>query len=88
MFLTKGEMPHEALWEAWIREAEGLVPAISLTDANCGESPVGHLGFGFARAYYGTYYISRQSTRTVSSESPSTVRLWSPHSLSGAHVQH
>jgi hypothetical protein len=39
MFLTKGEMPHEALWEAWIREAEGLVPAVSLTDAECGALP-------------------------------------------------
>ena len=30
MFLTLGPMPHEALWEAWLRSAGGLVPKASL----------------------------------------------------------
>lgn len=30
LFLTVGPMPHEALWEAWLRSAGGLVPKASL----------------------------------------------------------
>ena len=30
MFLTHGDLPHEALWTAWMREARGLLPRTSL----------------------------------------------------------
>ena len=30
MFLTHGDLPHEALWTAWMREAGGLLPRSSL----------------------------------------------------------
>ena len=37
MFLTHGDLPHEALWTAWMGEARGLLPRGSLAgdDAFC-----------------------------------------------------
>lgn len=26
MFLTRGDMPHEATWAAWLESAKGMVP--------------------------------------------------------------
>ena len=35
MFLTRGDMPHEASWRAWLRAAEGLVPIEAASAALC-----------------------------------------------------
>ena len=35
MFLTRGDMPHEASWRAWLRTAEGLVPVEAASAALC-----------------------------------------------------
>jgi len=35
MFLTRGDMPHEASWAAWLRSAEGMVPIDPAQDALC-----------------------------------------------------
>ena len=32
MFLTRGPMPHERLWNDWLREVEGLVPSALVSD--------------------------------------------------------
>jgi hypothetical protein len=36
LFLTRGEMPHEALWAKWFGEGEGLIPANTLRGPQCG----------------------------------------------------
>lgn len=35
MFLTKGAMPHEALWEKWLAGTEGLIPTLCAANAVC-----------------------------------------------------
>ena len=35
MFLTRGDMPHEASWRAWLSSAEGLVPIEAAQSALC-----------------------------------------------------
>ena len=39
MFLTRGDMPHEASWAAWLRSAEGMVPIDPAQDALCAHKP-------------------------------------------------
>ena len=39
MFLTRGDMPHEASWAAWLRSAEGMVPIDPTQDALCAHKP-------------------------------------------------
>lgn len=39
MFLTRGDMPHEASWAAWLRSAEGMVPIDPSQDALCAHKP-------------------------------------------------
>lgn len=35
MFLTRGVLYHEALWEVWFRSAAGLLPMAALQAADC-----------------------------------------------------
>lgn len=35
MFLTKGPLPHAALWAAWLGQAAGLLPADCAAAAAC-----------------------------------------------------
>ncbi len=39
MFLTRGDMPHEASWAAWLRSAEGMVPIDPAQNALCAHKP-------------------------------------------------
>ena len=39
MFLTRGDMPHEASWAGWLRSAEGMVPIDPAQDALCAHKP-------------------------------------------------
>ena len=39
LFLTRGDMPHEASWAAWLRSAEGMVPIDPAHDALCAHKP-------------------------------------------------
>lgn len=47
MFLTKGPLPHGALWAAWLSQAGGLLPADCAAAAACGA--VGAAAAGSAR---------------------------------------
>ena len=35
MFLTRGDMPHEASWRAWLSSVEGLVPIDAAQSTLC-----------------------------------------------------
>ncbi len=37
LFLTRGEIYHEATWDAWFRSAAGLLPTAALHAADCPE---------------------------------------------------
>ena len=44
MFLTRGVMYHEAIWDLWFRSAAGLLPVAALSAANCEPGLLEHLG--------------------------------------------
>jgi len=44
LFLTKGAMPHDAMWAAWLEGAAGLVAADCAADAACAEAGGGTPG--------------------------------------------
>jgi hypothetical protein len=43
MFLTRGDLHHEPVWNLWFRHAEGLLPVSALKVHGCGSSFLGHL---------------------------------------------
>ena len=40
LFLTRGPMPHEALWSMWLEGAKGLVPNALLEAAICSQDSI------------------------------------------------
>ena len=44
MFLTRGVMYHEAIWDLWFASAAGLLPVAALSAANCEPGLLEHLG--------------------------------------------
>ena len=44
MFLTRGVMYHEAIWDIWFSSAAGLLPVAALSAANCERGLLEHLG--------------------------------------------
>ena len=43
MFLTRGVIYHEAIWNMWFSSAAGLLPVASLSAANCEPGLLEHL---------------------------------------------
>ena len=43
MFLTRGDLHQEPVWDLWFRHAEGLVPISALKVHGCGTTFVSHL---------------------------------------------
>lgn len=43
MFLTRGVIYHEAVWDMWLRGAAGLLPVAALSAANCEPGLLEHL---------------------------------------------
>ena len=43
MFLTRGDLPLEPVWERWFARAEGLLPASALRVGGCSAGALGRL---------------------------------------------
>lgn len=43
MFLTRGELHQEPVWDLWFRHAEGLIPVSALKVHGCGPTFLSHL---------------------------------------------
>lgn len=54
LFLSRGPMPHEALWLAWLEEARGAVPA-ALAAEQCSRGPAGAAACAAAGELYAVH---------------------------------
>ena len=43
MFLTRGDLHQEPVWDLWFRHAKGLVPVSALKVHGCSPAFLGHL---------------------------------------------